>query len=88
MPKESEKDGAPSLTLSRLQLLGVGLTYSTQKHHRVTRQVMELQQDNMENTVESCTFHMDGVRTGDKLRMISRLSCVRNTFWPAGGKPQ
>lgn len=33
LPKESEKDGAPSLTLSRLQLLGVGLTYSTQKHH-------------------------------------------------------
>lgn len=34
LPKESEKDGAPSLTLSRLQLLGVGLTYSTQKHHK------------------------------------------------------
>lgn len=34
MPTESEKDGAPSLTLSRLQLLGVGLTYSTQKHHK------------------------------------------------------
>lgn len=28
LPKESEKDGAPSLTLSRLQLLGVGLTLS------------------------------------------------------------
>lgn len=26
LPTESEKDGAPSLTLSRLQLLGVGLT--------------------------------------------------------------
>lgn len=32
LPTESEKDGAPTLTLSRLQLLGVGLTFSTQKH--------------------------------------------------------
>ena len=34
LPTESEKDGAPSLTLSRLQLLGVGLTFSTQRHHK------------------------------------------------------
>lgn len=33
MPAGSEKDGAPSLALSRLQLLGVGLTYNAQKHH-------------------------------------------------------
>lgn len=32
LPTESEKDGAPSLTLSRLQLLGVGRTFSTQRH--------------------------------------------------------
>lgn len=34
LPTESEKDEAPSLTLSRLQLLGVGLTFSTQRHHK------------------------------------------------------
>lgn len=61
MPKESEKDGAPSLTLSRLQLLGVGLTYSTQKHHKSLYRLWT--QDNMENTVESCTFHIDGMMT-------------------------
>ena len=64
MPTESEKDGAPSLTLSRLQLLGVGLTYSTQKHHNVTQQVMREHKTNVEDTVESWTFQMDGMKTG------------------------
>lgn len=41
LPTESEKDGAPSLTLSRLQLLGVGLTYSTQKHHKSLSRLWE-----------------------------------------------
>lgn len=42
LPTESEKDGAPSLTLSRLQLLGVGLTYCTQKHHKSLNRLWEL----------------------------------------------
>ncbi len=42
LPTESEKDGAPSLTLSRLQLLGVGLTYSTQKYDKSLKQIMGL----------------------------------------------
>lgn len=48
LPTESEKDGAPSLTLSRLQLLGVGLTYSTQKHHKSLDRLWT--QDNMEHS--------------------------------------
>lgn len=42
LPTESEKDGAPSLTLSRLQLLGVGLTSQYTETSQVTKQVMGL----------------------------------------------
>lgn len=52
MPTESEKDGAPSLALSRLQLLGVGLTYSTQKHHKSHNRLWDYTRQH-ENTVNS-----------------------------------
>lgn len=37
LPTESEKDGAASLTLSRLQLLGVGLTLRSTETRQVTQ---------------------------------------------------
>lgn len=52
LPTEPEKDGAPSLGLSRLQLLGVGLTYSTQKHHKSRNKSRDYTRQN-ENTVNS-----------------------------------
>lgn len=58
MPTESEKDGAPTLTLSRLQLLGVGLTLQHTETSQVTQQVMESQ-------TKKSAFEMDDVITGN-----------------------
>lgn len=50
LPTESENDGALSLTLSRLQLLGVGLTYA---HRNITSHIITGTQHNTKNTVET-----------------------------------
>lgn len=75
LPTEPEKDGAPSLALSRLQLLGVGLTYSTQKHHKswnYTRQ--------HGNTVNSGITVTPDMITGNM--QYEQMSLIRKLCWP------
>lgn len=64
MPTEPEKDGAPSLALSRLQLLGVGLTYGTQKHHKSCNKSWDYKRQH-ENTVNSGIIVTHDMITGN-----------------------
>lgn len=65
MPTESEKDGAPSLALSRLQLLGVGLTYSTQKHHKSRNKSWDYTDRQHENRVQNGITVTDDLMTAN-----------------------